>query len=201
MFTGIIRHLGRIEWVSRAGDSLRLVVGGAGLFSHNQAGDSVAVNGVCLTVLKASSDQAEFELGPETMRRTTFGDAVAGQVVNLEWPMRLGETLDGHLVQGHVDGTAEVTGLRMAGVTTWLTLALPPELVSLTVLKGSIAVDGISLTVAEKRGDTISIMLLPYTVEHTNCSSLQAGHRVNIETDMLARHVAEMVKAFMTKAL
>ncbi len=199
MFTGIIRHKGSITRVEPAEGSLHLTLRSEGLFAEMKPGDSVAVDGVCLTVLRSSKDEADFELGPETLRKTTFSDRQTGQEVNLERPMRLGETLDGHLVQGHVDGTGTVSKLRKDGDTVWMTIVLPPELAGLTVLKGSIAVDGVSLTVAEKENHSISIMLLPYTIEKTTFGSLKEGQKVNIETDMLAKHVAELVKAFIAR--
>lgn len=197
MFTGIIRHLGRLQDIRRNEGGMRLTVSAPGLFGASKAGDSLAVNGVCLTVLLADQDTVEFELGPETLRKTTFADAANGQAVHLEWPLRLGETLDGHMVQGHVDGAGTVTAVKKDGDTVWMTLSLPKELSDLTVLKGSIAIDGVSLTVAEKAGDHISIMLMPYTVDQTIFSRLEVGQTVNVETDMLARHVAQLVKAFI----
>lgn len=196
MFTGIIRNMGMIASKEPKGDGLFVRVISKGIFADAQAGDSMAINGVCLTVISSTSDETSFELGAETLRKTTFNALPVGQPVNIEFPMRLGDTLDGHMVQGHVDATAEVTGIRPDGETTWLTIKLPDALAPLVVKKGSIAVDGVSLTVAEKDGATIGIMLLPYTVEHTAFFKTKVGDKVNIETDMLARHVAELVRAF-----
>ena len=196
MFTGIIRHLGSVESVRPLNGGQWLVVRAAGLFAASKPGDSIAVNGVCLTVRTNTADTAEFELGPETLRKTTFGERQAGEVVNLEWPMRVGDAFDGHFVQGHVEGVAIVRGLRKDGDTVWITITLPSELARLAVHKGSIAIDGVSLTVAEKHGDDISIMLLPYTVEHTGFQQMNIGQHMNVETDMIARHVAALVKQF-----
>ena len=194
MFTGIIRHFGTIHAIKQAGDSMRLTVTAPNLFAASKAGDSIAINGVCLTVIANDANAVSFELGAETLRKTTFSQQKTGAACNVEFPMRIGDTFDGHFVQGHVDGTAVITDMHADGETTWLSLSLPPELARLTVHKGSITVDGVSLTVAEKSGNTISIMLLPYTVEHTNFKNNRVGDPVNIETDMLARHVAELMK-------
>lgn len=196
MFTGIIRHMGTILAKEPKGEGLFVRIKAGGVFADAKAGDSIAINGVCLTVLNSTQDEASFELGAETLRKTTFSTLAVEQPVNIEFPMRLGDTLDGHMVQGHVDATAEVVDIRPDGETTWLTIKLPDELAPLVVKKGSIAVDGVSLTVAEKDGAVIGIMLLPYTVEHTAFSHTKVGDKVNIETDMLARHVAELVRAF-----
>lgn len=194
MFTGIIRHLGTVQQTAPKNDGLILTVQAPNLFHKSHAGDSIAINGVCLTVVANTDDQATFELGAETLRKTTFAQVRPEALVNIEFPMRIGDTFDGHFVQGHVDGTATITSLRPDGETTWMTIELPTDLARLTTHKGSISVDGVSLTVAEKQGNNISIMLLPYTVQNTAFSKMKQGNSVNIETDMLARHVAELMK-------
>lgn len=194
MFTGIIRHLGVVKSVDTIGDGLKLTIHSPQLFSSTKIGDSIAINGVCLTALASTKDTTTFELGAETLRKTTFAFTKLDALVNIEFPMRIGDTFDGHFVQGHVDGTATITELRPDGETTWLTVEMPADLARLAVHKGSIAIDGVSLTVAEKVGTTISIMLLPYTVKHTAFQNNTVGDAVNIETDMLARHVAELMR-------
>lgn len=194
MFTGIIRHLGTVQQATIKNEGLILTVQTPNLFHKSHPGDSIAINGVCLTVVSHTDDQAIFELGPETLRKTTFAQVRQSSTVNIEFPMRIGDMFDGHFVQGHVDGIATITSLRPDGETTWITVELPADLARLTTHKGSITVDGVSLTVAEKQGNAISIMLLPYTVQNTAFSDMKQGDSVNIETDMLARHVAELMK-------
>ncbi len=194
MFTGIIRHLGKIKTIENNSDSMRLTIAAPNLFAASKPGDSISINGVCLTVISATVDTADFELGAETLRKTTFANQKPDRIVNIEFPMRIGDTFDGHFVQGHVDGIASIKHIRPDGETTWITLTLPADLARLTVHKGSIAVDGVSLTVAEKSGNDVSIMLLPYTIQNTAFSHVKQGNFVNIETDMLARHVAELLR-------
>lgn len=193
MFTGIIRHLGTLHSAEKKGESLFWTVHSPKLFAHSKPGDSIAVNGICLTVLATTTDTASFELGAETLRKTTALQLQQGSTVNLEFSMRIGDAFDGHFVQGHVEGRAKITALSKDGETTWLSLDLPAELARFTVSKGSISVDGVSLTVAKKVGNTISIMLLPYTVKHTAFQYSKIGDLANIETDMLARHVATLM--------
>jgi riboflavin synthase len=213
MFTGIIQHVGRIASARPAGAGRRLVIeigplaggveGGRGLASPsatNRAreplvpGGSLAVSGVCLTARAVRAALAEFDAVAETVARTTLGALRAGGRVNLERPLRLGDGLDGHLVQGHVDGVAMVRSIDKSG--QWLVrFDAPPELTALMVPKGSVALDGVSLTLVDVSDGALSVALIPETLARTTLGGLKIGRTVNVETDLLGRYVRKFLSA------
>jgi riboflavin synthase len=186
MFTGIVEERGVVRQIWPT----RLSVGCRTVTSDSRPGDSVAVNGVCLTVVERSNDGLAFDLSEETMRRTSFGRLREGDPVNLERALTLSTRLGGHLVQGHVDGVGEVVGLEPTdGRGAWATVRAPAELVGYLVEKGSIGVDGVSLTIAEREGETFSVALIPHTLEATTLGSARVGDPVNLEVDVIAKYV------------
>jgi len=190
MFTGIVEGLGRIARRSGTTEETTLVVE-ASFAADLHPGDSVAVDGVCLTVTEPASARFTTLVSPETMRRTTLGSRCEGDAVNLERALRLGDRLGGHLMQGHVDGTAAVVGRKPEGSGARLTVALPPELSPFIVQKGSIALDGVSLTVALRRPDAFEVALVPLTLERTTLQARQPGDRLNLEIDLIGRYVIQ----------
>jgi riboflavin synthase len=189
MFTGLIEAVGEIEAVdpSPAGRRIRIKTS---LASELTLGESLSVNGVCLTVVANASGVVAADVSPETLRVTTLGQAKAGALANLERSLRADARVGGHFVQGHVDATASIRDLHPQGDSYWLTVSFPSVLGSLIVQKGSIAVDGISLTVAAVDGETFSVQIIPFTFQHTNLRSARAGDPVNIECDILGKYVA-----------
>ena len=193
MFTGLIEAVGEISGVKRTGSGIRLRVHTA-LGAELLAGDSLAVNGVCLTVVSADRTGMHADIAPETARVTTLGKAKRGAMVNLERPLRADARLGGHFVQGHVDATAGVDEVRQEGDSHWLTVRFPSELAPYIVRKGSIAVNGVSLTVAGVDAQRFDVQIIPYTWTHTNLRVLKRGDAVNIECDILAKYVARTLK-------
>jgi riboflavin synthase len=193
MFTGLIESVGRIAAVepTASGRRLRVTTDIAGELTP---GESVAVNGVCLTVTTTADGEMHADIGPETARVTTLGELVPMRPVNLERSMRADSRFGGHFVQGHVDGTGTVLAIREDGDAHWLSIAFPAELAAYLVAKGSIAVDGISLTVAQLEEDWFDLMIIPFTWEHTAVAFLRAGERVNLECDMVGKYVARGVE-------
>ncbi len=186
MFTGLIEEVGGV--LRREGP--RLVVSARLVLPDATEGSSIAVNGVCLTVVERGSGRIAFDLGPETLARTALGDLGSGHRVNLERPLRLGAFVGGHLVQGHVDGVGIVTELTREGETARLRLHCQHEaLAALLIPQGSVAVDGVSLTVAALEGHAFEIMLIPHTLGQTTLGGLKAGERVNLEMDMIGKYV------------
>jgi riboflavin synthase len=201
MFTGLVEALGQVVVVADEGPGRRLRIAGPGHAGPLALGESVAVNGCCLTVVAGGEAEAgealEFEVqaGPETLLRTNLGDLGAGDPVNLERALRVGDRLGGHFVQGHVDTTAVLRERRPEGEWEFLAFAIDPGWTPLMVPKGSIAVDGVSLTLVDVGPDAFSVMLIPHTLAVTTLGSLRAGSRVNIEVDILAKHVARLLPA------
>ena len=191
MFTGIVEELGAV----RALDGARLIVGCPLVATDSPIGASVAVNGTCLTVVERTHETLAFDLSSETLDRTTFGSVHAGSSVNLERPVTLAARLGGHLVQGHVDGVGEIARIDpdQAGGAT-LAVRIPGELEPLVVEKGSIAIDGVSLTVAALDGPEVQIALIPHTLAATTLGAATVGDPVNIEVDMIGRYVAHLME-------
>ena len=186
MFTGLIEEVGDVVRF----EGSRLVVSARVVLTDAVDGSSIAVNGVCLTVVERGAGRIGFDLGPETLARTALGDLGAGDRVNLERPLRLGAPVGGHLVQGHVDGVGVVTELTREGETARLRLECQVEaLAALLIPQGSVAVDGVSLTVAALEGPVLEIMLIPHTLGQTTLGGLKAGKRVNLEMDMIGKYV------------
>lgn len=196
MFTGIIEGTGTVERLVPAGTGRRLWVRlpealGEGL----EPGQSLAVNGVCLTVVETGNGIAVFDLAAETLRVTTLGDLVAGEPVNLERPLRVGDRLGGHLVQGHVDGVGRVVALEPEAGGRRLTIAVPAPLRPYLVPRGSVAVDGVSLTVAALETDGFSVVLIPHTLAVTALGRRGVGARVNLEVDVIGKYVHALLAA------
>ncbi len=190
MFTGLIEEVGEV--LSLEGS--RLAVSARAVLPDAAVGASIAVNGVCLTVMERGSGRVGFDLGPETLARTALGDLGSGDRVNLERPLRLGAFVGGHLVQGHVDGVGVVTELTRDAETARLRLECPDEaLAALLIPQGSVAVDGVSLTVAALDGRAFEIMLIPHTLAETTLGGLKAGKRVNLEMDMIGKYVQRLL--------
>jgi riboflavin synthase len=189
MFTGIIEELGT---VIAAGT--RLSVGCSTVLAGGSVGDSIAVNGVCLTAAELRPDSFSADLAPETLKRSNLGDLRPGSRVNLERPLSAGGRLNGHIVQGHVDGTGEFLSLEALGDDNWwLRIRIPAELDPYLVYKGSIAIDGISLTVASIESGVLSVTIIPHTFRNTTLGGYRPGARVNLECDILAKHVEKLL--------
>jgi riboflavin synthase len=192
MFTGLIEAIGHIEasTIAAEGGRIRVQTPFAG---DLRAGDSVAVNGTCLTAVNPDATGFFADLGPATLQATALGRARVGQMVNLERPLRADARMGGHFVLGHVDGVGTIRSIRPEGESYWIDIDLPRDLEPLVVLKGSIAIDGISLTVAAMAPGTIAVQIIPFTFAHTSLGSAQAGDRVNIEVDVLGKYVARLM--------
>jgi riboflavin synthase len=195
VFTGIVRELGRVESVDATAGGARLTIHAPETAASTALGDSVSVNGVCLTATAAGDGTLAFEAVPETLARSTLGSLAPGAPVNLEPALRAGEPLGGHVVQGHVDGVARVVSLEPEGDGARLTLELPGGLARYAVEKGSVTIDGVSLTVAGLDGGRIAIALVPHTLAATTLGSLTPGDEVNVEADILAKHVERLLEA------
>ena len=190
MFTGIVEEVGTVRELARKGDVTRLAVAATVACEGSDLGASVAVNGVCLTVVARATGELVFELGPETLTRTALGRLAVGQRVNLERPLRFGGALGGHLVLGHVDGVGTVDTVTRVESTARVRIALgDPGLAPLLIPQGSVAVEGVSLTVAALAGTTFEVMLIPHTLAVTTLDALVAGQAVNIETDVIGKYV------------
>jgi riboflavin synthase len=202
MFTGLVEAVGELIERKRTIGGFRLRIG-TPLAAELAPGDSLAVNGVCLTVILAEKGQVHADVGPETARVTTLGGLEPGTAVNLERPLRADSRFGGHFVQGHVDAVGHVEELREDAEFHWLTVSFPPHLAPFLVHKGSVAVDGISLTVAGLGVDRFDVQLVPFTMEHTNLSRAQIRDRVNLECDMVGKYVvraAELAGLTLTVA-
>ena len=193
MFTGIIREIGRVEDVERTSDGVRLRVR-SGLAGGLRDGDSVAVNGVCLTIAAGGNGAFEADVMNQTLSLTTLGGLDAGSRVNLEPALRAGEPLGGHLVQGHVDGTARVTSTSEDGFARRVRVAIPAGLRRYAAEHGSVAIDGVSLTVAALVAGGFEISLIPETLERTTLADLGEGSEVNVEVDVVARYAERLLQ-------
>ena len=190
MFTGIVEELGTVEGFDRGAETARLTVATKIARDGSEIGASVAVNGVCLTVVERPPDGLVFELGPETLARTSLGALVPGRPVNLERPLRFGGALGGHLVLGHVDGVGTVARVERVESTTRVRIALADRaLAPLLIPQGSVAVDGVSLTVAALAITTFEVMLIPHTLAVTTLGTLGGGETVNLEMDVIGKYL------------
>lgn len=195
MFTGIIEELGEVVAIEQGADSSRITVRGSVTTADPAHGASIAVNGACLTVTdhEAKGGAVTFDVMAESLRRTVIGDLVVGDAVNLERAMVLGARLDGHLVQGHVDGTATITERRPGDRWEEVRLAIDPALAPFVVEKGSICLDGVSLTLTVAGDDHVEVALIPTTMELTTLGRKGVGDRVNVEVDILGKYVQRML--------
>jgi len=200
MFTGIIEEVGRVSAITTTRNQRRVTISCAKILPELKVGDSVSVSGVCLTAVEMSAESFSADLAQETWRRTSFARLKKGALVNLELPMRATGRFDGHVVQGHVDGVGAV--ISFAPVTDGndyvLVINVPSELTRYVVSKGSLAIEGISLTVAAIEGIEVRVAIIPHTAEITNLSSLKAGDSVNLEVDVVAKYVEKMIGGLKT---
>ncbi|MGA0094180.1 MAG: riboflavin synthase [Chthoniobacterales bacterium] len=195
MFTGLIREVGQVGWLRRTDRTVQLLVNAPRTAERIRPGDSVAVNGCCLTVATHRDKQIMFDLLEESLQRTNLGDLKPGAPVNLERALRVDGRLGGHFVQGHIDCAAEVVSVAEKGADTRLEIALPEEFARYAAFKGSIAVNGTSLTIAELAPARFVVWVIPHTLEHTNLGDLEPGDRVNLEFDVLAKYVERLLDA------
>lgn len=195
MFTGIIEEVGRIVRIAKGSGTRGLTVSCERLAKELRKGDSIAVNGVCLTAVEIRPETVGFDLAEETWRRTSFSRIEEGALVNLELPMRADGRFGGHIVQGHVDGTGKFLGLdRIENADDyWLRIEIPSELKRYVISKGSLSIEGTSLTVARIEGTEVTAAIIPHTVAATNLKSLRPGDAVNLEVDMIAKYVEKMM--------
>ena len=195
MFTGIIEETGRLLTYTPHDTGASLRIACQAVREGLKPGDSVSVNGVCLTAVDLAPDSFGADLAPETLRRTNLGDLAVGSLVNLERSMPANGRYSGHIVQGHVDGTGELHSLSTLGNGNWwLQIRVPAELDRYLVFKGSIAIDGISLTIAALEAGLMSVTIIPHTYEATNLKTKRPGDRVNLECDVLAKHVEKLLQ-------
>ena len=192
MFTGLVEATGTIDMVRPEGSARRLRVASA-LAAELRPGDSIAVNGVCLTVIAQSETHFDLDVSPETLRVTTLGTADAGRVVNLERPLRADARLGGHFVLGHVDGVGRITSVDRDGDCYWLSVDVPADLTRYFISKGSVAIDGISLTIARLDQSAVAAQIIPFTWQHTSLSRAKAGDKVNLEVDVLGKYVERLL--------
>ena len=193
MFTGIIEELGRIDGIEPLEQGKRITVSGDTVMSDLRGGDSIAVNGVCLTALDVTADSFAADLSPETLERTTLGSLAASSRVNLERAVTPSTRLGGHIVQGHVDARGTFLGAEDQGDFHAVRIGFPPEVARYLVFKGSIAVEGISLTIAALAENHFEIAVIPKTWEMTNLATLKTGDKVNLEVDVIANYVESLV--------
>jgi riboflavin synthase len=189
VFTGIVRELGRVEALERGAEGARLRVHAPETAAGAKVGDSVAVNGVCLTATAVENGMLAFDAVPETLRRSSLGRLANGARVNLEPALRAGEPLGGHFVQGHVDGIGRVRSVTAEG----LEIEAPPQILRYAVEKGSISVEGVSLTIADLSEEAFTVALIPHTRTVTTLGALSPGDEVNLEADVIAKHVERLL--------
>jgi len=196
MFTGIIEEVGKVAKIEQRGENRRISIQAQNTPTELKTGDSISVSGVCLTALDIKANSFCADLAPETWARTSFSHICKNALVNLELPMKANGRFGGHVVQGHVDGVGKLLSLgRIADSENWwLDIELPAEVEKYTVYKGSISIEGISLTVAKLDGKRCSVAIIPHTLETTNLKSLKPGDPVNLEADLIAKYVEKMTK-------
>jgi riboflavin synthase len=200
MFTGIVESMGEVASLKRSAEGARLTIHAPEVARSLSVAASIAVNGCCLTVVEHGADSFAADLSDETLRRTSFGELGAGKRVNLERPLTAGKEFGGHFVQGHVDGVGRVTRLETVGDDSapsswWLSIRVPEDIARYVAMKGSVAVDGISLTVAGWRDGIADFAIIPFTYTHTNVRELTVGDAVNLECDVLAKYVERLLEA------
>jgi riboflavin synthase len=198
MFTGLVETVGEVAEIKPTPSGVRLRLH-TDLSGELSPGDSLAVNGVCLTVVSTDSDGVHMDVSPETLRVTTLGTLKRGTAVNLERPLRADARFGGHFVQGHVDATGSIEELRQDGDCWWVTVRFPPSLAAQIVRKGSIAIDGISLTVAGVDDRRLDVQIIPFTWEHTNLKAAKVHDPVNLECDMLGKYVLRAMDVLRDK--
>ncbi len=195
MFTGLVAEIGKVEHLERDGDGARIRIA-TELASEIEAGDSVAVNGVCLTVAEVAGTAFEADVANQTLKLSSLGPLQVGDGVNLELALRPSDRMGGHIVQGHVDGTGEIATSRDDGIARRVEISIPAEMRRFVVERGSVTLDGVSLTVAEMTEDGFQVSLIPETLERTTLGEAARGMRVNIELDVIARYVESLMSGF-----
>ena len=195
MFTGIIEGLGAIAAIRPSGQGRRLTVDADFELSGSKIGDSISVSGACLTAVRIAGRRFDADVSPETIAKTTFGAARVGERVNLERAMRLSDRIDGHLVSGHIDGTGVIESREAVGNVLVVTIGVPEELARFMIVKGSVAVDGISLTINTLEPGRFSVCIIPHTAGLTTVGFKPKGERVNIEADMIGKYVERFLSA------
>jgi riboflavin synthase len=195
MFTGIVEEVGKIVGIEQRGENRRITIEAATTPKELRTGSSISVSGVCLTALDIKPKSFSADLAPETWARTSFSRLRDGALVNLELPMKASGRFDGHIVQGHVDGVGKLIALERITESNnwWLHIEIPSEIEKYTVFKGSLSIEGISLTVAKLEKNRCTIAIIPHTVDQTNLGSLKPGDPVNLEADMIAKYVEKMM--------
>src|ERR1041385_494694 len=203
MFTGIIEEVGKVARIEQRGENRRITVHAEHTPKELKTGESVSVSGVCLTALDIKAKSFCADLAPETWARTSFSRIHQNALVNLELSMKANGRFGGHVVQGHVDGVGKLSSLDRIGDSEnwWLTIELPAEVENNTVYKGSISIEGISLTVAKLDGKRCSVAIIPHTVEMTNLKSLKPGDPVNLEADLIAKYVEKMMRGELSSTI
>ncbi len=194
MFTGIVEEVGKVRALRRQADGTVVGIEARAVVAELKPGDSIAVSGACLTVTECTGNGFSCDLSPETLQRTTLGEARRGMAVNLERPLALGSRLGGHFVQGHVDGIGRLLSRTPGGDGSLITVEYPAELERYLVHKGSVAVDGISLTIASLEGTAFTVAVIPFTLRMTNLGGLKVGSPVNLEVDILGKYVERFFK-------
>jgi riboflavin synthase len=202
MFTGIIEEVGRVTNIGHENENRRLTVSSSNRVKELKKGDSIAVSGVCLTAVEITAKSFCADLAEETWNRTSFSRIKPGALVNLELPMRADGRFGGHIVQGHVDGAGKFVTLdEIPGADNyWLRIEIPPDLARYVIFKGSLSIEGISLTVAKVEGTEVTVAIIPHTTEMTNLKSLKPGDPVNLEVDMIAKYVEKMMRGDSTNS-
>jgi riboflavin synthase len=197
MFTGIVEEVGKIDGIEQRGENRRITIAAKKTPKELKTGDSVAVSGVCLTAIQIKDGAFGADLAPETWERTSFSRIRERALVNLELPMKANGRFGGHIVQGHVDGVGKLLGLERIGESEnfWLRIEMPREIERYTVYKGSVCIEGISLTAAKVEGRECTVAVIPHTIEMTNLKSLKSGDPVNLEADLIAKYVEKMMKS------
>ncbi len=194
MFTGIIEEVGTVKEVRRSGNSSYIKIQAEKVLSDVHIGDSIAVNGVCLTVTRFDSTTFQADVMNETLERSSLGSLRSGSPVDLERAMSAEGRFGGHIVSGHIDGTGTVTDIKNDGIATWYTITAKPEIMRYIVEKGSVAIDGISLTVAKVTENSFSVSIIPHTASQTVLSTKKTGDIVNLENDIVAKYVEKLMK-------
>jgi len=195
MFTGLIQDIGKIQSINRRGEGISLTISTQLDLSAAKIGDSISVDGVCLTITRLSGRTFSADVSSETLRRTTLSTAREGQPVNLETALKMSDPLGGHLVSGHVDGTGEIIETVPDGNSIRYRFRVPAEVSRFLIEKGSVAVDGISLTVTECHDREFSVSIIPHTAQRTTLGKKKSGDRVNLENDMIAKYVEKFLRA------
>ena len=194
MFTGIIEEVGKVSRIQRSGSSSFIEIQAKKVLEDVHLGDSIAVNGVCLTVTDFGGGVFRADVMNETLSRSSLGSLASGSLVNLERAMAAGGRFGGHIVSGHIDGTGTITDIRNDGIAVWYTVSAAPQLLRYIVEKGSIAIDGISLTVASVTESSFSVSIIPHTASQTILSAKKVGDTVNLENDIIGKYVEKLMK-------